>query len=114
MGRKETFKSTEDLLAGMGLSPEVTESIAKTIGNYSLAQKLTLLRVRAGLTSKELAAKSGLSTRDISRIETTPNELQKLKAIAAYAKAFDHEIIVTLRRRGKAANMIRPAVRFEV
>jgi len=64
--------------------------------------QIARLRQQVGMSQTELAAKAGMSTPNISRIENSPGQNMTLGTLVRLAKALGCEVEITFRARRDA------------
>jgi transcriptional regulator with XRE-family HTH domain len=82
-----------DLLAD---EPGFVKEFETRLSNRQLVKSLAVIRARAGLSQKELAAKMGCSQSKISKLESGIDADLKFGDVAAYLQATDHEAKIFL------------------
>ena len=77
-----------DLLAD---EPEFVADLEARLHERQLVKSLAIVRARAGMTQKELAAKLGCTQSKISKLESGVDADLRACNIAVYLEAFGHE-----------------------
>ncbi len=72
--------------------PEAIEELKKERENLDIAQEIYDLRLRHGLTQKELSEKIGTTTSVISRLEDADYKGQSLYMLKRIAEALDYRL----------------------
>ncbi|MDR2166573.1 MAG: helix-turn-helix domain-containing protein [Clostridiales bacterium] len=87
--REENRRKIQELLAE---NPELQEELDNFNREYEFRKKLVLARREAGLTQKEIEAKTGLAQRVISRIEKSTETSPSVRTLRKYLNAIGYEL----------------------
>ncbi len=85
-GREKTYRSTVDMLNGLGADPALVQSVDETLNRTRLVRRLSALRSSRGILQQRIADELGVSQSAVSKIEKGYDEAITLKEIEAYAK----------------------------
>ena len=100
--REENLRKINELVAE---NPELQEDLDEFDREYEFRKKLVLARKEAGLTQKEIEAKTGLAQKAISRLENDTNVSPSVKTLRKYLNALGYELdIIKADEVAKAAN----------
>jgi ribosome-binding protein aMBF1 (putative translation factor) len=80
----------------VGDAPERVASYQHALANAQVSAAIHNLRVAAGLTPRELAAKVGTSASVISRLEDVDDEGHSLSMLRRVAEALGHQVEIRL------------------
>jgi ribosome-binding protein aMBF1 (putative translation factor) len=80
----------------VGDDPERVDSYQRALANVQVAAAIHDLRVAAGLTQRELAAKVGTSASVICRLEDADSEGHSLSMLRRVAEALGHQVEILL------------------
>lgn len=94
--REENLRKLNEMLAE---NPELQEELDEFDREYEFRKKLVLARKEAGLTQKEIEAKTGLAQKAISRLENDTDVSPSVKTLRKYLHALGYELDIV-----KAAN----------
>ena len=94
--REENLRKINEIVAEY---PEVQEDLDEFDREYEFRKKLVLARKEAGLTQKEIEAKTGLAQKAISRLENDTDVSPSVKTLRKYLNALGYELDIV-----KAAN----------
>lgn len=86
------YSSFEAMLAGSEVSETVKDKVRHALAENRVTSQLTKLRVKAGLTQDELAAKMGKTQSAVSKLESGPDEGVTIAEIKAYSEATGQRI----------------------
>ena len=87
--REENLQKIKELLAE---NPELQKDLDDFKKEYEFRKKLVLARKEAGLTQKEIEAKTGLAQKAISRLENDTNTSPNIKTLRKYLNALGYEL----------------------
>jgi DNA-binding XRE family transcriptional regulator len=87
--REENRRKIEELLAE---NPELQAESDEFHKDYEFRKKLVLARREAGLTQKEIEAKTGLAQKAISRLENDMDTSPSIKTLRRYLNALGYEL----------------------
>ena len=85
----------------VGDDPERVASYQRALANAEVAGAIHDLRVAAGMTQRELAAKVGTTASVICRLEDADYEGHSLSMLRRVAEALDHRVEIRLTPVGK-------------
>lgn len=90
--------------------PEMRALIEEELKALRVGAEIARLRRRARLSQTQLAAKTGMSAPNISRIETSPVQNMTLETLVKIARALGREVEIAFpARRGGGARGLRVA-----
>ena len=89
--REENLRKIKELVAE---NPELQKDLDDFNKEYEFRKKLVLARKEAGLTQKEIEAKTGLAQRAISRLENTTETSPNVKTLRKYLNALGYDLDV--------------------
>ena len=87
--REKNKQEIERLLAE---NPELQAESDEFHKEYEFRKKLALARKEAGLTQKEIEAKTGIAQRAISRLESDTETSPNIKTLIRYLNALGYEL----------------------
>ncbi len=101
MAEKMRFKSVAEAAAFFAVDDAVINLVQDEIDNSQIVNNLLRLRLRKGISQKELSRRMGCDSRKISRIEAG-NDLQlKIGDISQYASALCVQMNVVFEDTGR-------------
>ena len=100
-------KRIDELAEGLGLDKESLAEVRGKISERSLSGLLAALRVHAGLTQKELAARMGRTQSAVSKLETAENDDFRLGDVREYASVLGLNVTIDLSAPRTLAQEIR-------
>ena len=84
--------------------PEMLALIEEELKALRIGTELARLRRKAHMSQTQLAAKTGMSAPNISRIETRPAQNMTLETLMRIARALGREVEIALPMRRSARN----------
>lgn len=90
------YRSVASLLQERNAAPELQDQIRELAGETKVTRQLACMRMLAGITQEEMAAKLGVTQGCISKWESGLDEELTLKVIADYARHTDERIGISL------------------
>ena len=84
--------------------PETSKLVEEELRSLRLGAKIAILRQKKKLSQTQLAAKTGMSGPNISRIETSSTQNLTLGTLSRIARARDYEVEVRFQPRRTRAN----------
>lgn len=103
----ETITKISDLAKGLGFGDKALQAIEKKVHERSMSRMLTVLRVKAGLSQKEVALKMGVSQSAISKLENAANDSVTFADAGRYLSAIGYEMTVNASKPKTIAERIR-------
>ena len=100
-------KRIAELAEGLGLDKESLAEVRGKISERSRSGLLAALRVHAGLTQKELAARMGRTQSAVSKLETAKNDDFRLGDVREYASVLGLNVTIDLSAPRTLAQEIR-------
>lgn len=96
-----------ELAEGLGLDTAGISKVRQRVASRSVSNMLSALRVRCGLTQKELASRMGKTQSAVSKLETASDDDFRLGDIRAYAAAIGFGISIDFTEPMTLAREIR-------
>ena len=81
------FKSVDELMAGLDMPAEVVQEAKKNADARQLTLKLSLMRLKAGVTQAEMAKRLDITQGAVSKLENGFDDDVTVKHLRAYAEA---------------------------
>ena len=85
-------KNKQEIKKLLDENPELQAESDEFHKEYEFRKKLILARKEAGLTQKEIEAKTGLAQRAISRLENDTETSPNVKTLMKYLNALGYEL----------------------
>lgn len=102
----ERITKVSDLAKGLGFGKKTVQAMEKHVQERSMSRMLTVLRVKAGLSQKELAQKMGVSQSAISKLENAANDSITFADAGKFLSAIGYEMTLSVSKPKTIAERI--------